>query len=146
MATGLGLPFAPARIVANELWVRLLFIASAAIFVAIGVAFLKTKPASGVLQCAYCRLETTRDRLTYYCPGCGRALQPDDDELDPSEINCLYCEEPIRKGSEVCPRCSKPLPGFGIELVKNRPCCRWCKTQLRGEEQFCRFCSAPLRS
>src|SRR5690348_11840325 len=110
MATGLGLLFVPARIGATELWVRAIFIASAALFVAIGIAFLKTKPEPGVLRCASCAIETKRDRLTYYCPGCGRALQPDEDDLDPSEINCAFCDEPVRKGSEACPRCGKTLP------------------------------------
>lgn len=144
MATGIGLLFVPGRIVPAEPWVRLIFIASAVVFVAIGFAFLKTKPQSGVLRCAFCAIETKRDRLTYYCPGCGHALQPDEDGLDPSEINCAFCEEPVRKGAKVCPRCTKTLPGFGIESIKGRPCCRWCKTSLRNGEKFCRFCSAPL--
>ncbi len=124
--------------------VRVIFTVAAAVFVAIGIAFLKSRPAPSTWRCPSCGREGKRDKATYYCPGCGHALETGDEELDPSEVNCPFCSEPVLKGATVCPSCSKSLPGFGVEVVKGRPSCRWCRASVEPGQKFCKSCSAPL--
>lgn len=146
IAAGGALLFVPRLIGASELWVRLLFIAGAALMAGIGVAFLKSKPASTMIGCPRCFCQTKRSRLTYYCPQCGQALYPDEDELKPSEINCPFCEEAIAKGVTQCPHCAKALPQFGTSEVNGRMRCLWCKSEVAPGQKFCKSCSAPLES
>ena len=144
-AAAVALVLAPGWIGAAELGPRLIFFAAAILFAGIGLAFFKTKPAPNVLSCPSCGCENRRFRDAWYCRQCGRPLEPEEDDLDPSEINCPHCQEPIRKGLATCPSCSQSLPSFGIDDVKGRPSCRWCHRALLVEGQkFCRYCSAPL--
>ena len=146
MAGGITLLFVPALIHATELWIRLLFVAGAALLAGLGMAVLKSKPPSLMLRCPQCGSQSRRSALIYYCAECGHALHPGDDELKPSEINCPFCDEPIAKGLKACAQCSKPLPSFGIGDVKGHPSCLWCKTQVQSGQKFCAWCSAPLAS
>src|SRR5579864_2495851 len=107
MASGIALIFAPGLIGATELWVRLLFVAGAALMAGLGMAVLKSKPKAATVRCPSCGIECKRNRFIYYCPECGSALYPDEDELKSSEINCPFCAEPIPKRVSACPHCSK---------------------------------------
>lgn len=145
IGAGVLLALMPRLLSASEWWVYLIYFVSAPLFAAIGVLFLRTKPAPSAIRCAHCGRESKRSRLYYYCAGCGRSLEPDKDDLDPSEINCPFCEGPVRKGANVCPSCSKALPGFGVDAGKGGAfTCRWCHTAVASEDRFCKYCSAPL--
>jgi hypothetical protein len=144
IAGGIAMVPIPGWIGATAIWENLLFVGSAGVLVFLGVVFLKTAPQPGTVCCPACGSDSKRSRLTYYCAQCGTALNPDEDELARSEINCPCCEEPIPKGIPVCPKCSKTLPGFGITYVKGQASCRWCNTRVEAGQKYCSWCSAPL--
>ena len=143
---GIGLLPAPQYLGPAVFQARFAFYGGALVLIALGAAFLKLAPAPSVIRCPQCRHDTDRRRGLYYCPECGHVLEPEEDDLKPSEINCPFCLEPIPKKSGLCPQCSKTLPTFGVYTVKNRPSCRWCKTPIQTGQKFCRYCSAPLAS
>ena len=144
LAGGIALLFAPGAIGATELWARLLFVVGAALLAGLGMAVLKSKPPSARVHCPDCGSESRRSRLIYYCAECGHALNPDEDELEPYEINCPFCQEPIAKGIAMCPHCANSLPNFGVACVKGQLVCLWCKTRVEPGQKFCGWCSAPL--
>lgn len=144
IATGGFLAALPLLLPAATIAVYVIFLVSGLVFAAIGVGFMLTVPAPRTFACTRCKLETPKARNTFFCPGCGKAMEESEDELKPAEILCPHCDEIIEKKPGACPACSRPLPGFGTETVKGATVCRWCTHPVKPGDKFCRFCSAPL--